>query len=267
MVHVVARAGSGTVLFHDWVEARKLWDLLVDALIQPKSLMLMPDHVHSVVGEKTPRFGRALSAFARWRNARRGESGPVWDPTPPAAKLADAAHERRTVRYNSLNPCRKGIVRDPLAWTFSTHRDAVGLVLTPVRPKVSDAIGHHSYVSSDPSVRVDGTALPVRRVDKPAERQIEAVVSELLRLPLAEIRTTHAGRRLMIQLGRDWAGWGSGVVAGFVDVDPKTVWNAPQLPTATERMAATVAGDPRFPGLAPGDLRRTLGWEPYRNRR
>lgn len=264
MLHLVARAIRGTVLFRDWTEARKLWDLLVDALIQPKSLMLMPDHIHSVADQKTPRFGRALAAFARWRNARRGEFGPVWERSPPGTKLADAAHERRTVRYNALNPCRKGIVRDPLAWTFSTHRDAVGLVLMPVRPKVSDAIGHHVYVSSDPSVRVDGTSFPARGIDAPSERQIEAVVSELLRLPLAEIRTTHAGRRLMIQLGRDWAGWGTGVVAQFVDVDPKTVWNAPQITPATERLAATIAGDPRFPGLGDGDLRRTLGWEPYR---
>jgi len=267
MLHLVARAIRGTVLFRDWTEARKLWDLLVDALIQPKSLTLMPDHVHSIADQKTPRFGRALSAFARWRNARRGESGAVWEHSPPPTELADAAHVRRTVRYNALNPCRKGIVRDPLAWTFSTHRDAVGLVLVPVRPKVSDAIGHHSYVSSDPSVRVDGTTLPVRGVDAPAERQIEAVVSELLRLPLAEILRAPDGRRLMIQLGRDWAGWGTGVVAAFVDVDPKTVWNAPQVTPATERLAATIAGDPRFPGLSDGDLRRLPGWEPYRNKR
>jgi hypothetical protein len=267
MVHLVARAVLGTVLFHDWAEARKLWDLLVDALIQPKSLMLMPDHIHSVADQKTPRFGRALSAFARWRNARRGESGPVWERSPPATTLADAAHERRTVRYNSLNPCRKGIVRDPLGWAFSTHRDALGLVLVPARPKVSDPIGHHVYVSSDPSVAVDGTSLPVRGVDRPTERQIEAVVSELLRLPLGEIRTAHAGRRLLIQLGRDWAGWGSGAVAAFVDVDPKTVWNAPTITPATERLAATIAGDPRFPGLVDGDLRRLPGWEPYRHKR
>ncbi len=267
MLHLVARAVLGTVLFRDWVEARKLWDLLVDALIQPKSLMLMPDHIHSIADQKPPQFGRALSAFARWRNARRGESGPVWERSPPGVELSDAAHARRTVRYNALNPCRKGIVHDPLAWTFSTHRDAVGLVLVPVRPKVSDVIRHHAYVSSDPSVRVDGTSFPVRGIDAPAVRQIEAVVSELLRLPLADIRSAPEGRQLMIQLGRDWAGWRTGVVARFVDVDPKTVWNAPQITPATERLAATIAGDPRFPGLDDGDLRRLPGWEPYRGRR
>jgi hypothetical protein len=267
MVHVVARAVRGTVLFRTWREARQLWDVLVDALVQPKSLMLMPDHVHSVVAQPTPRFGRALSAYARWRNAQRGESGCVWERSPPPARLADAAHARRTVRYNALNPCRKGIVADPLGWPMSTHRDAVGLALHPVRPKVRDAIQHHAYVSADPSVHVDGTSLPVRGVDLPTERQIEAVVSELLRVPLDQIRDSAESRRLLVQLGRDWAGWGTGTVATFVDVSSKTVWRAPQLSTATERLAATIAGDPRFPGLSSGDLRRLPGWEPYRGRR
>jgi REP element-mobilizing transposase RayT len=267
MFHLVARAVTGTVLFRTWSEARKLWDLLVEALVQPKSLMLMPDHVHSIVVQPTPRFGRALSAYARWRNAQRGESGRAWQRSPPPARLADATHARRTVRYNALNPSRKGIVRDPLQWTFSTHRDAVGLVLHPVRPKVRDPIEHHAYVSADPSVHVDGTSLPVRGIDVPTERQVEAVVSELLRTPLGEIRSTTAGRRLLIQLGRDWAGWRTNTVAAFVDVSTKTVWRAPQLATSTERLAATIAGDSRFPGLIDGDLLRLPGWEPYRGRR
>jgi hypothetical protein len=71
----------------------------------------------------------------------------------------------------------------------------------------------------------------------------------------------------LIQLGRDWAGWGTNAVAAFVDVSTKTVWRAPQLATATERLAATIAGDARFPGLVDGDLRRLPGWESYRNKR
>jgi hypothetical protein len=56
-------------------------------------------------------------------------------------------------------------------------------------------------------------------------------------------------------------------VAAFAHVDPKTVWRTPQLATDTERVAATIAGDARFPGLVEGDLRRLPGWEPYRTRR
>lgn len=33
------------------------------------------------------------------------------------------------------NPCRARLVADPLAWPFSTHRDAVGLAVDPVVPR------------------------------------------------------------------------------------------------------------------------------------
>ena len=267
MVQLVARSVKGTLLFLRWSEARHLWDLLADALGSANSLMLMPDHVHAIVKDKPAPFGRALAAYARWRNAARGENGPVWRRTPAPQAFQDAAHARRAVRYQALNPCRKGIVADPLAWTFSTHRECVGLTLTPIRSRVSDAVAHHAYVSGDPSVDVAGTELPVRRASTPGERELEAVTSELLRVPLADLRNERDARRLLIQLARDWAGWGPGRAAEFCGVDPSTVWRAPQLGRDAERLAATVVGDPRFPGLDDGDLRRLPGWGVYRSRR
>lgn len=52
------------------------------------------------------------------------------------------------------------MVTDPLSWAFSTHRDACGLALDPVRKRVPDVHRFHRYVSADPTVAVDGTLLP-----------------------------------------------------------------------------------------------------------
>jgi len=71
-----------------------------------------------------------------------------------------------------LNPCRDGLVRDPLAWPWSTHRDAVGAVAEPwvtaatlarelARPRNGFEGWLHRYVSADPSVAVTGTPFPV----------------------------------------------------------------------------------------------------------
>ncbi len=263
MNKLAARAAPGTLLFHTWHEAKALWTCLVRAVPEPRGLVLMPDHVH-LQNEGTKGFGRGLAAYARWRNAYRGETGQVWEATQHAPeRLPNAEHSRRNLRYLALNPCRAKLVDDPLGWPFSTHRDSVGYTLDPVRPRVSDPVALHKYTSGDPSVAVGGTDLPVRRALTPDERILEAVVSELLRIPLDELRTDARARGLLVQLARDWAGWGAAKVADFAGVHRGTVWRAEQVAVDVERRAAAIAGDRRFPGLCPGELRRLPTWARY----
>jgi REP element-mobilizing transposase RayT len=267
MFHLTVRAIPGTLVFLTWSEARVLWDALVTRLAHLRNLALMPDHVHALVDAPTPAWGRALSAYARWRNASRGTRGAVWQASAVPEALPNADHARRTVRYVHLNPCRAGLVADPLAWPFSTHRDCVGLTLLPARNRMADPPAFHTYVSSDPTVRVQGTLLPARTTDAPDERLLEAAVSELLRMPLGSIREDRSAIRLLVQLGRDWAGWSASRVAGLAGIHPGSVRRIPRVPTDVERLAASITGDRRFPGLVDGDLRSLPGWERYRWRR
>jgi hypothetical protein len=263
MFKLAARAVPGTLLFHTWHEAKALWTCMVEAVPRPRGLMLMPDHVH-LQNDAAKGFGRGLAAYARWRNAYRGTTGPVWEDarrTPEA--LSNVEHARRNLRYLALNPCRARLIGDPLAWAFSTYRDCVGLTLVPVRVRVSDPVALHAYTSGDPTVAVAGTELPVRGNLTPDERVIEACVSELLRVPLDELRTDRGARTLLVQLARDWAGWSAVRVGEWVGLHRGTVSRVAQVSVEAEKRATTIAGDARFPGLCPGDLRKLPGWGRY----
>jgi len=83
MLHLVAHAVPGTLLFRDWTEAHALWQRLA-RVTGVRALVLMPDHVHLVRTCEDPGdFGIALQAFARWRSRWRGRAGLGDTPSPP----------------------------------------------------------------------------------------------------------------------------------------------------------------------------------------
>lgn len=117
------------------VEAQRgawLWEHLRLALVCVFSCVLMPDHLHLVVGPgQSRRLRRVLNGFT----CRFGVRFDVLEPEP-ANSFAIAG---RQMRYGFFNPVRSGLVDDPWRWTFSTLRDLGGAaypVWTPL-PEVS----------------------------------------------------------------------------------------------------------------------------------
>lgn len=148
--------------------ARWLWPRM--QALEPLAMCLMPSHPHLIVTHHPDvirRFGSLMGAFARHRVTERC----VWLPAS-ITPISGLQHLQRTVRYLFLNPCRAGLVRDPLLWPWSTYRDVVGAIALPVidPASVAQALGQpldagfierlHRYVSSDPQVRVTGTPPP-----------------------------------------------------------------------------------------------------------
>jgi hypothetical protein len=141
---------------------------------------LMPNHLHLVApttnaNADRERLRRLLASFAR-----EFELGHVWNPIPEPKPLLTKDKVARQVRYVSLNPCRPFhlgnedlvLVADPLAFEWTTHRDAVGAIVDPwvTAAVIAEAAGIdttdpvawlHKYVSSDPHVAVAGTPPPV----------------------------------------------------------------------------------------------------------
>lgn len=170
-IHLTAHLRSGKLDLRVGGRAAKLWRYLRAAFPFALAVILMPTHLHVVafvldVLGAWVRLHRAIGAHAR------GLGRTVWSPVPPPKAIATRGKLARDIRYVNLNPTRKRLVSDPLEWMYSTHRDAVDAVVDPwVTPKrLHDALGgsrldfierHHRYVSSDPSVRVDGTPLPL----------------------------------------------------------------------------------------------------------
>ncbi|HOU93383.1 MAG TPA: hypothetical protein PLU22_20160 [Polyangiaceae bacterium] len=171
-LHLVARAREGARPLAAPRHAWRLWRRLRAAFPSVTAAALMPDHLHlllpananppllpvlrGVLGGAT----RQLGGAARWTIA---------EPAP----VADTRHLRRTVRYLHLNAPRAGLVADPLAWPWSTHRGALGAEADPWVPAgaLAAALGRpargfgewlHGYVSGDPDVDLSGTPPPVR---------------------------------------------------------------------------------------------------------
>lgn len=144
LYNLVARLLDRRLALRDWLEYRALWLAIVTAVPGLSALVLMPDHLHAMhTRDVRLELACALAGFARWRNARLGLGGPLWEPLPAAEALVDEQKRRRSLRYVHLNPTRAGLVTDPLAWPFSTHRDAVGLALAPVRDRIRDPHRFH----------------------------------------------------------------------------------------------------------------------------
>lgn len=275
MDHLVAHALDGTLLFRTHEEARALFDLVVATFPDAVAFCVMPDHVHIVAPSGGwDRLRHLVSAYARWRNARRGECGKVWRPVPPPEGLPDSQHLRRTVRYVHLNPCRAGLAADPLAWPWSTHRDATGFAVPPVREREHEPGRFHRWVSGDPSVAVDGTILPEGAWGTVRFEQVRDAVAGVSRLPASALTRRGPARTLALTAAwvldvRDARMLAEELQIALSGVY-RTVEGAPPR-SLTHRHPALHAcvravGDPRFEALAPGDLVRTVGWEKYRGK-
>ncbi len=254
MVHFSVRAAPGTLAFRTWEEARELWDRLSRAAPMD-ALTLMPAHVHSACEpEVVGQIKEALRGYALWRNHARGERGPVWEHGAEPTEVRGAEHEKRTMRYILLNPCRDHLVRDPLGWPFSTHRDAVGLAYPALVRPVRDARRWHAWVSGDPSVQVGGTQLPQWAPGRePTLAEIFAAVSALTRTPESQLRRPGPARDLLLQSARDLTGKSCREIARVFGLDPATVSRAGACPEGVP-LVARVCGDPRFALLRDGPM-------------
>jgi hypothetical protein len=281
MHHYVARAAKGTLLFRTWDEGVRLFRMLLRTFPGALGVCVMPDHVHLLLGhgEGVRRLGALLSGYARFRNAHRKTPGmSVWEPLPPPQPVTKDK-ERRNVRYVHLNPCRKGLVHDPLAWPLSTHRDFLGLAAGSAASRVANAARFHAYVSGDPTVDPAGTALPEVRFERFDFLAVRDAVSAVTRTVVGQglpcdvtrllIRAATAHRLLEPgELGVSGLAAALGLSRSWVHRQARNTpsRNAPQH-DPTLAAVVRVVGDPRFAPLLPGDLLRARGWEVYRGKR
>ncbi len=269
MLHFSARAVPGTLLCRNWQEMQFLFNCIARS-VRFQSLCIMPSHVHVYLPDETQveAMFAVMRAYARWRNRVRGESGPVWQYATEPTPIRGVAHGETTTRYLHLNPCRKRMVRDPVAYPFSTQRDMVGLTLGPVCRPVPDPDAFHARVSKDESVDPLGTLLPPevlpgepRRIGTLAE--VRAAVSALTRTTDAQLRRRGPFRDLLIAASVALCHARTAEIAAAIGVDPVTVRRTPQVKEEVLRLVERVLRDPRFFLLKDGDLSRHPSWRAY----
>lgn len=265
MYHLVARSADGRLLFRTWVEGLALWRRVVRRVPGIVAFAVMPDHLHLVhLHDVRQPLAQVLAGYARWRNRARGERGRVFEPLPAAQRLPDEEHCRRTIRYVHLNPCRARLVRDPLAWPLSTHRDAVGLAAVPAVRQRRDAQAFHAYVSADPAVEPGGTPLPVPTARGCDLDDVVAAVSAVTRTPVEHLARRGPARTLFLRAAAAHCpAVARAAAAARVGAARSTAFAAAGL---VDGSVARALHDARFPSLASGDLRGGVGWERYRAR-
>ncbi len=234
--------------------------------------VLMPCHLHlQHARDVTVELGHVASAYARWRNHHRGTTGRVWSPVPPPTWAKGTTKIRRDLRYMGLNPSRDGLVTCPLGWPFSTHRDAVGLAIRPVRPAVADVVRHHAYVSGDPKVAVGGTELPNGRLDlqwnATALPLIRDAVSALTRTLTTRMSHRGPARTLYIRAARTLTSATAPEIGASVSASASAVRSVRPVLDRDVQLVARVVGDPRFAPLYPHDLTGQSSWQAYCRRR
>jgi hypothetical protein len=219
LVHLVARTFGGKPAFSDFAPAEWMWRALRRGFTQALAAVLMPWHLH-VIAEVASAIAarlylaKTLAGFARWHSP--SPEDPIrWQPVPKPEPLASPEHLRRSLRYVVLNPCRDKLVRDPLEWVWSTHRDVVGAVADPWvdaahlarlldEPTRGFGDSFHRYVSGDPSCSSNGTRPPRAPQQSECARypleRIVAAAAAATRQPLAAVQTRGAARAAFVQL-------------------------------------------------------------------
>jgi hypothetical protein len=188
---------------------------------------------------------------------RGRKEGPLFARLPPAEVLETAGKINRQIRYVHLNPCRDKLVGDPLTWPFSTHRDACGLAVPRVVPKVNDPERFHRHVSSDPDCRVDGTELPTRLGRTFTPLDVLRAVSAVTRSTRNMLQHRGPARSLYLCAATTLCPTASHAEIGrLVDVQRDAVLRAKRVTDPNVHVVARVVGDPRFRPLHT----RTLPW-------
>ena len=246
-----------------WVEGVELFARVAGALGDSlHALCVMPDHVHAIASEDRRRaLGAASSGYARWRHHRRGGRGPLFRPIEVPLPRRGLKKILRDQRYVELNPCRAGLVSDPLAYPLSTWRDRMGLAWPLVRPKANDPARWHAYATSDDYVEARGLPGQIG-AREPAD--VEAAVSALCRCPPSALRRRGAPRTLFVCGLRALTPLTTAQVAARADLSIRRVHSMRDHPALP--ILERVAGDPRFGLLHAADLTREPAWQRYLRR-
>jgi hypothetical protein len=262
--HVTARAVGRLAPFLSHEAAAFAWGRLRLAFPDAVAAILMPNHLHQMVGSDSADTLRRRVAALLSGLTRSGLCGPerlVWQTVPAPKPIEDVRKLRRDVRYVALNPCRARLCADPLEWTWSTHRDVMGAVADPwvtaerlaaalqIAPR-GFAAKHHAYVSGDPAVRVDGTPPPIAAPRRQSAlvplEAVAAAAAAALRLPPAAVTTRAEARRLFVQLAQHQGWRDARMLARRCGLQPWQVFHLLRQPAPGLDAARLCLGDRRL---------------------
>lgn len=217
--------------FNSWT-----WKTLRSKFPKALAAVLMPDHLHLVVGGEKEAITLQLKDYIR----KTGRLNPVgrgyWDVPSARESIPNDKHLRRVIRYVHLNPCRSDFAKDPLYWKWSTHWDWVGAVADPwIGPNVRKSIfphyspqSFHYYVSNDSHCQIGGTEWPTPVMASPkipnsTPERLKWAIANVLRLEASDIKRSRKARVLFTQTALKHGLRDRLVLSEVLDVAPQSV--------------------------------------------
>ncbi len=132
--HLTARGDRREDIFVDDVDRKAFLGLLGEVCRRFEwtihSWCLMTNHYHLVARTAHPNLARGMrqlnGVYTQRFNRRHGRAGHVFQGRYTAIVVQEDAYLMELCRYVVLNPVRAGMVRQPGAWPWSSHRAMIG---------------------------------------------------------------------------------------------------------------------------------------------
>jgi REP element-mobilizing transposase RayT len=258
MLHHAFHARSDLPIFRNAEEAARLWNSFARSELPIVALCLMPDHIHLLAPiDLRAHLRLVLSGYSRWRQGREGLVGGLFTRSPPPRRIATSKISVH-IRYIHLNPCRAGLIDDPLAWPWSTHRDALGYAIPGLFPPYPRAAAFHRFVCNDGHVHPQARDLPTPKPDV-SPQDILAAVSSAYRVPRARLALRSPERTAAIAAAKARCNLSISDLKATFTASESTIRRATLPPDAT-RILLSMAGHSRFAAIDDADTHFAHGW-------
>ena len=139
--HLIQRGNNRQSIFVDEVDCARYLDDLTELAAQHglavHAFVLMPNHVHLLATpaglDTLARTMQALGRrYVRWFNDRHRRTGTLWEGRYRSTIVQTDRYLLACMRYIEMNPVRAGLVEEPGAFRWSSHRHHLGLVASPL---------------------------------------------------------------------------------------------------------------------------------------
>jgi len=132
--HVMVRGNGGQDIFFEKGDRFHLYLLIQEGLERyghrVHGFCCMPNHIHFVMQVQDTPLSQILHnlsfRYTRWINTQQARSGPVFQGRYKAILVDADQYLLQLIRYIHLNPVRAGLVKDPVAYPWSSHRAYLG---------------------------------------------------------------------------------------------------------------------------------------------
>lgn len=152
LYHVITRGNNRQALFRTDGDRERYLVILAEAqrrfLMRIYGYALMPNHVHLLLELTAGKLAKCLQViqqrYAQYFNRKYRRVGHLYQGRYRAIVCERDRYLVALVRYLHLNPVRAGLVRDPAAYPWTSHRTYLGRAASPVAVTTTPILGTFS---------------------------------------------------------------------------------------------------------------------------